>query len=83
MKGAKQEISRINFYLRLAKLPTLKVIPVDGVHVHFQVEFDEWTPERVIPNGLHAHRKQLAVKTADSMRLRAEDHEDGCRHLAP
>lgn len=71
MKGAKQEISRINFYLRQAKLPTLKVIPVEGAHVHFKVEFDEWTPERVIPNGLHAHRKQLAVKTADSMRLRA------------
>lgn len=71
MKGAKQEISRINFYLRQAKLPTLKVIPVEGAHVHFQVEFEEWTPERAIPKGLHAHRKQLAVKTADSMRLRA------------
>lgn len=71
MKGAKQEISRINFYLRQAKLPTLKVIPVEGAHVHFQVEFDEWTPERAIPKELYAHRKQLAVKTADSMRLRA------------
>ena len=82
MKGAKQEISRINFYLRLAKLPTLKVIPVDGAHVHFQVEFDEWTPERVIPNGLHAHRKQLAVKTADSMRLRAVLFEEYRGQLA-
>lgn len=71
MKGAKQEISRINVYLRLAKLPTIKVIPVEGKHVRFQVEFEEWTPERAVPNGLHGHRKQLVVKTADSMRLRA------------
>lgn len=71
MKGAKQEISRINVYLRLAKLPTIKVIPVEGKHVRFKVEFEQWTSERAVPKGLHAHRKQLVVKTADSMRLRA------------
>lgn len=71
MKGAKQEISRINSYLRLAKLPTIKVIPVEGKHARFEVVFEQWTPERAIPKGLHAHRKQLVVKTADSMRLRA------------
>lgn len=71
MKGAKQEISRINVYLRLAKLPTIKVTPVEGKHVRFKVEFEQWTSERAVPNGLHAHRKQLVVKTADSMRLRA------------
>lgn len=71
MKGAKQEISRINVYLRLAKLPTINVIPVEGRHVCFKVEFEKWTSERAVPNGLHAHRKQLVVKTADSMRLRA------------
>jgi len=71
MKGSKQEISRINVYLRLAKMPTIKVVPTDGKHVHFKVEFDEWTEERPVPNGLHEHRKKLAVKTASSMRLRA------------
>lgn len=80
MKGAPQEARRINAYLRPAGLRLLKVTKLErvadvagkqGKGAHYAVELVAHTHERVIPNGLHAHRKALLTANANSDRRRA------------
>lgn len=83
LKGAPQDARRINVYLRAAGLELLKVTPLacghgveptpgkTGKNAQFLVELVPHTHERRIPNGLHKHRRTLALANADSDRLRA------------
>ena len=94
-KGARQEAVRINNYLRMARLDTLLVAPLEAARVvpgtpeaatpsgkasskakkrstvYFSVTLAPFQAERVIPNGLHAHRKAQLTKTAGSQKHRA------------
>lgn len=80
LKGAQQEVRRINRYLRLAGMRTLKVIAVDGGTpgvtdrsvVYWRVELVTSQAERHVPNGLHEHRAGQAERGArgDALRLR-------------
>lgn len=87
LKGAPQEARRINCYLRAAGLSLLEVEPVkkanqqvvaDGQKTkktgkthRFTVKLVPHTLERVIPNGLHDHRKALMTQSADTDRRKA------------
>ncbi|KQX84651.1 tyrosine-type recombinase/integrase [Variovorax sp. Root473] len=74
LKGAEQEARRINKYLRAARLPLLQVSPVcedEKSGAYFKVLLQPFTAERVVPNGLHRHRKNLMTQTADSDKHRA------------
>ena len=95
-KGARQEAVRINNYLRMARLDTLLVTPLEAVTrvvpgtpeaatpsdkasskakkrstVYFSVTLAPFQPKRVIPNGLHAHRKAQLTKTLGAQKRRA------------
>ena len=80
LKGAEQEVRRINRYLRLAGLCTLRVMPVDGQTpgvtdrsvVYWRVELEKPQAQRHVPNGLHEHRAAQAERgaRADALRLR-------------
>lgn len=95
-KGARQEAVRINNYLRMARLNTLLVAPLEAATrvvprtpeaatpsdeasskakkrstVYFSVTLAPFQAERVIPNGLHAHRKAQLTKTSGSQKHRA------------
>ena len=95
-KGARQEAVRINNYLRMARLDTLLVAPLEAATrvvpgtpeaatssdkasskakkrstVYFSVTLAPFQAERVIPNGLHAHRKAQLTKTSGSQKHRA------------
>jgi integrase len=83
LKGADQEARRVNRYLRAAHLATLEVIPMGEVAdvrslpkgactgKYFAVFLKAYTATRVVPQGLHEHRKLLMTKTAGSDRVRA------------
>lgn len=80
LRGADQESRRINAYLRAAGLQLLKVTKVDpkaqdqpktGSGAFFHVELVPHTHERVIPNGLHQHRKALLTANARTDKYRA------------
>lgn len=80
LKGAQQEARRINNYLRAAGLQLLKVSSVEpnaqlqhktGSGACFHVELVPHTHERVIPNGLHSHRKALLTANARTDKYRA------------
>ena len=71
LKGASQEASRINRYLRHAGLPTLRVkqtardaMPTRGEAVLWTVESVPTRAPRKIPRSLYAHRQALADKKA-------------------
>ena len=95
-KGARQEAVRINNYLRMARLDTLLVAPLEAgtrevpgapeaasfpdktsskakkrSTVYFSVTLAPFQAERVIPNGLHAHRKAQLTKRSGSQKYRA------------
>lgn len=75
LKGAEQEVRRINAYLRHSGLGTLKVTPIaedrPAQQVYFDVSAVAPTEPRAIPKGLGDHRKKLLTQSADSERLRA------------
>lgn len=80
LKGAAQEARRINVYLRAAGLSLLQVKKLDrladvggrtGKGAYFAVELIAHSAERVIPQGLHAHRRALLSASARTDRLRA------------
>ena len=80
LKGAAQEARRINVYLRAAGLSLLQVRKLSrvadvpgrtGKGGFFAVELVSHTAERVIPQGLHAHRRALLTASAGTERLRA------------
>jgi integrase len=80
LKGAEQEARRINAYLRAAGLRLLQLEKLSGTPsaagktgkgAYFAVELVAHTDERVIPNGLAAHRRALLTANAKSDKLRA------------
>lgn len=83
LKGADQEVRRINRYLRAARLATLELCPMKEVTdvaalakgaqtgAYFAVWLKPYTSQRSIPNGLAKHRKQLLTRTGGSDRIRA------------
>jgi integrase len=75
LKGADQEARRINLYLRLAGLPTLRVVPLPteertGV-VYCRVELTPPSSSRLVPQGLSMHRELLATKATKAERIRS------------
>lgn len=79
LKGAVQDAVRINRFLRLACLPTLKVIELeedanvtDKSVVYFRIELVEANELRKIPQGLSAHRQKQALSTERSDKLRKQ-----------
>jgi integrase len=79
LKGAHQEARRINHYLRLAGLPTLRPVALaaDGQAglkgvLYFRVELVPASPVRPVPQGLGKHRaaQSKVAQGADRMRLR-------------
>lgn len=77
LKGADQEARRINRYLRLAGLPTLRVIPLseeergsESATVLCRVELEAPVANRVIAQGLHGHRERQAERGAKADRVR-------------
>ena len=80
LKGAPQEARRINVYLRAAGLRLLEVTELKqvadapgkaGLGAYYRVELVAHTNERVIPNGLHQHRKAQLSANAGTDRRRA------------
>lgn len=86
MKGAPQEARRINNYLRAAGLSLLEVHALKesrrdvaqgqapkktGKTHRFEVRLVPHSTERVIPNGLHGHRKALQTESANTDKWRA------------
>jgi hypothetical protein len=85
MKGARQEANRLNRYLRLAGLATLKVTPWEPAPAaqgglpqdkpakkkYFVVTLQAPNPKRAIPRGLGKHRDALAGQIAAAEHLRA------------
>ena len=83
LKGAPQEARRINVYLRAAGLRLLEVTELKqvadapgkaGLGAYYRVELVAHTNERVIPNGLHQHRKAQLSANAGTDRRRAANH---------
>lgn len=73
LKGARQEVNRINRYLRCSGLPTLRVTPMVKEQQADRVGSILWTVETVpvrvprkIPQGLAAHRQALVTRTVKS-----------------
>lgn len=71
LKGAPQEVRRINKYLEAAgvQLLAVKRSAVTST-THFDASLKPLDAQRVVPQGLGAHRKALLCKTADSDRIR-------------
>lgn len=73
LKGASQDVRRINRYLRALRLPVVELTPVtlvkDGKRVYWNVTFLE-EPARVIPASLTAHRHRQEDESAESDRAR-------------
>lgn len=73
LKGASQDVRRINRYLRALRLPVVELTPVtlvkEGKRVYWDVTFVE-EPVRVIPASLTAHRHRLGKESAQSDRAR-------------
>lgn len=79
-KGAVQEARRINVYLRSAGLRLLEVqavpaskepAPKSAATTYFHVTLGQHTLERVIPQGLAAHRRAQLTANAKTDQLRA------------
>lgn len=77
LKGAVQEATRINRYLRLAELSILKAVPgqddehhSDKMATYFRVTLVGAKGPRVIPQGLGTHRHQQGQGTTRSDALR-------------
>ncbi|WP_194271283.1 site-specific integrase [Zoogloea sp. 1C4] len=75
LKGASQDVRRINRYLRALGLPVVELTPVtlvkEGKRVFWDVTFVE-EPVRVIPASLTAHRHRLGKGSAESDRARKQ-----------
>lgn len=79
MKGARQDASRVNRYLREAGLETVRALPpvpseplsATGT-VHWSVQPDPVRRSRSIPQGLHAHRARQAARTTGTDRIRKQ-----------
>jgi hypothetical protein len=72
-KGAVQDANRINRWLRALNLQTLKVVENKDENMpglRFLVTLQEPTCERVIPQGLGAHRQALAERASRSDKQR-------------
>lgn len=79
MKGAYQDASRINRYLRAAGLQTVRVVPATAAKnssladtVFWSVQFDPAQSPRKIPQGLGAHRARQGARTARTDRIRQQ-----------
>lgn len=71
LKGAEQEVRRINRYLEAAGVQLLVVKrSAETATTHFDVFLKPRDEKRVVPQGLGAHRKALLCKTAGSDRIR-------------
>lgn len=71
LKGAPQEVRRINRYLEAAGVPLLVVQPsCESSTTYFDVALRPRDEPRRVPQGLGSHRKALLCKTAGSDRLR-------------
>lgn len=71
LKGAEQEVRRINRYLEAAGVQLLVVKrSAETSTTHFDVLLKPREEKRVVPQGLGAHRKALLCKTAGSDRIR-------------
>lgn len=71
LKGAPQEVRRINKYLDAAGLRLLAVCPTSADSTNFyDVSLLAHDAQRRVPHGLTQHRKALLCKTAGSNRLR-------------
>lgn len=71
LKGAPQEVRRINKYLEAAGVQLLLVQRSAGsATTHYDVSLKPLDAQRVVPQGLGAHRKALLCKTASSDRIR-------------
>lgn len=69
LKGATQDARRINKYLRAAGYDLIEVTRLEEASpegAYFVVRLTPHTSTRVVPKGLHHHRKKLLTKTADS-----------------
>ncbi len=73
LKGASQDVRRINRYLRALTLPVVELTPVtlvkDGQRVYWDVTFVA-EPVRVIPASLTAHRHRQDEGSAESDQAR-------------
>ena len=79
MKGAVQDASRINRYLREAKLETVRAVPpitpcsssANGA-VHWAVQLDPACQSRAVPLSLKKHRDSQVARTAGTDRIRKQ-----------
>ena len=71
LKGAPQEVRRINRYLESAGVQSLVVVPapVDST-MHYEVSLRPVGAQRKVPQGLSKRRKFLLNKTASADRIR-------------
>ena len=71
LKGAPQEVCRINRYLKSAGVQSLEVMPapVDST-MHHEVSLRPADDQRKVPKGLSKHRNALLTKTAGADRIR-------------
>ncbi|MBU2790984.1 tyrosine-type recombinase/integrase [Acidithiobacillus caldus] len=79
MKGARQDASRINRYLREAGLETVRAVPPVPSEplpstgtVHWSVQLDPVRRSRSIPQGLHAHRARQTARSTGTDRIRKQ-----------
>lgn len=71
LKGAQQEVRRINRYLEAAGIQPLAVQPATAEStMHYEVTLKPVGEQRRVPQGLGAHRKALLTKTASADRVR-------------
>lgn len=76
MKGAPQEGTRINRYLRASGLDTVRLSaahseqPSADEVLRWEVTLAPASPLRQIPNGLHAHREEQAKRTRETDKQR-------------
>lgn len=76
MKGAVQDGTRINRYLRASGLDTVRLSaahgeqPGAGEVLRWKVDLAPALLPRQIPNGLHAHREEQAKRTSETDELR-------------
>lgn len=71
LKGAQQEVRRINKYLEAAGLRLLRVQRASAQSaMHYEADLQPLDAQRMVPQGLVAHRRALLTKTAGSDKLR-------------
>lgn len=78
LKGAVQDVSRVNKYLRAAELASFKAIDIERTssenapeQVYFRLEVIPAKTKRKIANGLHQHREKQGMRSAGSDKIRA------------